>query len=61
MWYSAVHVSWPVEDLTELAVGPTGCGEVARGGCSFAFNFSVTRSRVLTEAERRTRSNMTLS
>jgi hypothetical protein len=43
-----------------LADGPTGCGEVARGGCSSAWNFSVTRTTVLTEAERRTRSDMTL-
>jgi hypothetical protein len=26
------------------------CGEVARGGCSLAWNFGVTRSAVLTEA-----------
>jgi hypothetical protein len=35
-----------------LADGPTGCGEMARGGCLFAWNFSVTRSAVPTEAER---------
>ena len=38
---------WPADDLPELADGPTGCGEVARGGCFFAWNFSVTRSTVL--------------
>jgi hypothetical protein len=27
---------WPVEELEELADVPTGCGEVARGGCAFA-------------------------
>jgi len=37
----------------ELADGPTGCGAEARGGCSFAWNFSVTRSAVLREVERR--------
>ena len=58
--YSAVHGFWPVEDLAELAGGPTGCCEMAKGGCLFAWNFSVTRSTVLTEAER-TRRNMTLS
>jgi len=36
--YSALHRSWPVEELAELADGPTGRGEVARGGCSFAWN-----------------------
>jgi hypothetical protein len=42
---------WLVEELTELADRPTGCGEVARCGCLFAWNFSVTRSAVLTEME----------
>jgi hypothetical protein len=37
----------------ELADGPVGCGEVTRGGCSYAWNLSVTRSTVLTEAERK--------
>jgi len=46
--YSAVQGFWPVE---ELADGPTGRGEVARGVCSFAWNFSMTRSTVLTGAE----------
>jgi hypothetical protein len=41
--------------------GPTGCGEVARGGCSFAWHYSVTRLNVLTEVERRTTTNTTLS
>ena len=36
--YSAVHGFWPAEELAELADGPTGCGEVARGGCLFAWN-----------------------
>jgi hypothetical protein len=30
---------------------------VARDGCLFAWNFSVTRSAVLTETDRRTRPN----
>jgi len=34
--YSAVHGFLPVEELAELADGPTGCGEVTRGGCLFA-------------------------
>jgi len=41
-----------VKELAELADRPTSCGEMARGGCSFAWNFSVTRSTVLTEADR---------
>jgi hypothetical protein len=31
----------PVGDLAELADGPTGCGEEARGGCSFACNIAA--------------------
>ena len=54
----ALHGFWPVEELAVLADGPTGCGEVARGGCVFAWNLTVTRSTVFTEAER-TRTNMT--
>jgi len=27
-----VNGFWPVEDLAELSDGPTGCGEVVRGG-----------------------------
>jgi hypothetical protein len=37
-WYSAVHCFWSAEELAELADGPTVCGEVTRGGCSFARN-----------------------
>jgi hypothetical protein len=36
--YSAVTCFWPVEELAQLADGPIGCGEVARGGCLFAWN-----------------------
>ena len=36
--YSAVHGFWSLVDLAELAEGPAGCGEVARGGCLFAWN-----------------------
>lgn len=39
---------WPVENLAQLEYGPSGCGELARGGCLI-----VTRSTVLTEAEKR--------
>jgi hypothetical protein len=49
--YSTVHEFRPVE-LVELAGGPNGCGEVARGGCLFAWNFIMTRSTVLWEARR---------
>jgi len=47
-----MHGFWPLEEIAELADGPTGCTEVARGGCLFAWNFSVSRSTVLTETER---------
>ena len=50
--YSAVYGFRPMQ-LAELADGPTECGKVARGGCSLAWNFSVTRSTVRREAERR--------
>jgi hypothetical protein len=49
-----------VEELAELAEGPTVCREVARGGCLLAWNFSVTRLTVLTQGERSTRPNMSL-
>ena len=42
-----------MEDLAELTDGLIGCGEVASGGCLFAWNFTVTRSPVLAEAQRR--------
>ena len=45
--YSTWFHFWPVEELAQLADGPTGRGEMARGGCLFAWNFSVTRSVVL--------------
>jgi hypothetical protein len=45
-----VHGLWPVEELAKLADGPSGCGNVARGGCLLAYNFIVTRSTVDTEA-----------
>ena len=50
-----------MEELAELADGPTGRGEVVKGGCSFAWDFSVTMSTVLTGAESRTRPNMAQS
>ena len=37
------------EEFPELADGPSGCGKVARGGCFFAWNFSVIISTVLAE------------
>ena len=42
--YSTLFRFWPVGDWAKLAVGPIGCGEVARGGCVFTWNFRVTRS-----------------
>ena len=47
--YSAVHGFWTAKELAELADGPAGCGEVARGGCLFAWNLRVTRSAGETE------------
>jgi hypothetical protein len=44
--YSALNGFWPVEDLAELADGPSWRGAMARGGCLFAWNFSVTKSAV---------------
>jgi len=55
-----VHSFWPVKELAELADGPAGCGDLASGGCLLALNFSVTRSTVSAETERRTRPNMML-
>ena len=43
---NVVQSFWPVEELEELADGPTVYAEVARGGCLFAWNFSLTRSSV---------------
>jgi hypothetical protein len=42
------HGFCSVEEIAELKNGPTGCGELARGGCSFVRNCIVTRSTVLT-------------
>jgi len=56
-----VYDFWRVEELAELAGGPTECGEVARDGCLFAWNLSVTRTNVLTVVERRTGPNMTVT
>jgi hypothetical protein len=53
--YSTSLHFWPVAEVAELADGPTGCGEMAGGECLFAWNFSVSRSTVLTEAEEDTR------
>jgi len=40
-------------ELVGLADRPTGCGEVARGGCAVAWNVRVTRSTVLRKTEGR--------
>jgi len=53
--YNEVQSFWSVEGLAELAGGPTICADVARGVCLLAWNFSVTRSTVLTDAERKAR------
>jgi hypothetical protein len=55
-----VHGFWPVEELAELADGPIEYGEVVRGGCLFAWNFSVTRPNVLMETEGKNGPNMTM-
>jgi len=44
---------WPVEDLVELADGPTRCGKVAWGGCLFTWNFIVTWPTVFTAQKQR--------
>jgi len=49
-----------VAELAELADGLAGCGEVVSVECLFVWNFHVTRSAVLAEAERKTRPNMTV-
>jgi hypothetical protein len=54
-FYGTLLPFWQVEELAELVCGHTGCVEVARGGCLFAWNFSMTRSTVLMEVEGRTR------
>ena len=48
-----------VEELAVLADGRTGC-ELSRVRCLFAWNFIVTGSSVLPEAERRTSPYSTL-
>jgi hypothetical protein len=58
-FYSAVQGFGPVA-LAELPDGATGCGEVARGGCIFACNFSATKTPLLTVAETRAKPNMSL-
>ena len=59
--YSAVLGFWPVQEFVLLVSGATRCGEVARGGRLFDWNVIVTRPTVLTEVQRRTRPNSTLS
>ena len=55
-----MHGFWPVEDLAELADGPTACGDAVRDGCVSTWNLSVIGSTALMEAERRTRPNVLL-
>jgi hypothetical protein len=59
-FYSTVHGFWLVEVLEELVDWTTGCGEVARGGCLFAWNCSVIKTAVFNEAESRARPNISL-
>jgi len=40
---------------------PIACGEGVRGGHLFAWNFSVVRSTVVMEVERKSRPNITVS
>jgi hypothetical protein len=47
--YSAMHFFWLVEEIAELADGPSGCDQLARGGYLFACDFSVARSAVVKE------------
>jgi hypothetical protein len=60
--YSAVHGSWPVEKSAGLADEPSRRGEVAKGGCLFAWNFVMTRCNCTYGGEEiDTRASMTLS
>jgi len=43
--YSAVYGCWPVEDLAEMADGPTPCGKVARGGCFICLGLQCDKFR----------------
>ena len=54
--YSAVHGFWSVEELVE---GRTDGGEVARGGCLVAGEFSVKTSSVLKEGQTEAKVYMT--
>jgi len=40
--YSKLRRLRPMEESAELADKPSGCVEVGRGGCLFAYNSSVT-------------------
>ena len=50
--YSILLHFWLVKELPGLADGPNGCRELVMGGCSFAWNFCVTRSTVLARQRR---------
>jgi len=56
-----VHGFWPVEKVADLVGRLTACGEGVRGGSLFALNFTVARSPVVMEVERRTRPNIIVS
>lgn len=43
----AVHGFWPVEESVDLANGPPGGGELAKGGCFICLELTVIRSTVL--------------
>ena len=43
--YSAVYGFWPVEDLAEMADGPTACGKVARSWCSICLGLQCDKVR----------------
>lgn len=56
-----MHGFWLVGEVADLVGRPTACGEGVRCGRSFAWNFTVARSIVVMEVERRTRPNITMS
>ena len=57
-----MHDFWPVEEFVVQEKGHTVCVEgVREEGCVFAWNMSVARSTIPTEAKRRNRPDMTLT
>lgn len=55
-----MHGFWPVEEVADLVGRPTACGEGVRSGRLFAWNFTVARSSVVMEVDRRTRPNIAM-